>query len=69
MTRWETLFGTTTATTDVVIQSGTTVVLHGCAQFNSTVNVRNILVQAGATVGAVWGSVVAAVWCVFGSAS
>lgn len=51
MTRWEALFGTTTATTDVVIQAGSTVVLHGCAQFNSTVNVRSILVQSGATVG------------------
>lgn len=53
MTRWEALFGATTATTDVVIQTGSTVVLHGCAQFNSTVNVRSIQVQAGATAGAV----------------
>lgn len=52
MVRWETLFGTTTATSDVTIPTGTPVVLHGCAQFNSTVNVRSIRVPAGATVGA-----------------
>lgn len=51
MQRWETLFGTTTATSDVIIPTGTTVVLHGCAQSNSTVNVRNIRVEPGATVG------------------
>jgi hypothetical protein len=50
MVRWETLFGTTTATSDVTIPTGTQVVLHGCAQLNSTVNVRSVRVPAGATV-------------------
>lgn len=47
---WESLFGTTTSSSDVVIPVGTPVVLHGCAQVNNTVNVRSIVVPIGATV-------------------
>lgn len=51
MVTWESLFGTaTSATDDITIPTGTPVVLHGCAQFNSTVNVRSITVPVGATV-------------------
>jgi uncharacterized protein YraI len=50
MLRWETLFPGTRATSDVAIPVGTPVVLHGCAQVNSTVNVRSITVPLGATV-------------------
>jgi hypothetical protein len=50
MVRWESLFSTATAATDITIPTGTPVVLHGCAQFNSTVNVRSISIPVGATV-------------------
>ena len=50
MVRWESLFSTATAATDITIPTGTPVVLHGCAQFNSTVSVRSITIPVGATV-------------------
>lgn len=42
--------GPTNSTSVVVIPVGTPVVLHGCAQPNSTVAVMNITVPLGATV-------------------
>lgn len=50
MIAWETLFGTTTSATDVTLPTGTPVVLHGCAQAGSTVNVRTIAIPQGAMV-------------------
>lgn len=49
-TRWESLFAAATGTTDVVLPVATTVVLHGCAQFNSSVSVASITIPVGSKV-------------------
>jgi hypothetical protein len=51
-TRWESLYGATTASSDVVVSGN--VVLHGCAQPGSSVAVRSITVLPGATVRPLW---------------
>lgn len=47
-TRWEALYGSATASSDVVISGS--VVLHGCSQPGGSVAVASITVLAGATV-------------------
>jgi hypothetical protein len=49
-TPWETLFPGVGPTSDVVVPAGRRVLLHGCHQPQSTVSVRTIRVEAGATV-------------------
>jgi hypothetical protein len=49
-TPWETLFPRVGPTSDVVVPAGRRVLLHGCRQPQSTVSVRTIRVEAGATV-------------------
>lgn len=49
-TRWEQLFSGATASSDIVLPAGASVVLHGCSQPGSAVTVRSITVPAGTRV-------------------
>lgn len=48
-TRWESLFSSSTNSTDVVIPQGTTVVIYGCAQTANTIYTKSITVPATST--------------------